>query len=79
MEDEQFLIELATDLGDVELLGELKQDRKLVNDLSWNKSIIISSILLTVPATIYLFPPLVVVPIVALGYHIVPKLRHPRG
>jgi hypothetical protein len=67
MDDEQFLIELATDLGDVELLGELKQDYKLVNDKSLNKSIIISSILLTVPVTIYLFPPLVVLPIVALG------------
>jgi hypothetical protein len=27
-----FLIELATDLGDVELLGELKRDYRLVND-----------------------------------------------
>ena len=69
MDDEQFLIELATDLGDVELLGELKQDRKLVNDKSFNKSIIISSILLTVPVTIYLFPPLVVVPIAIGGIY----------
>ena len=32
MDDEMFLIELATDLGDVELLGVLKRDYRLVND-----------------------------------------------
>jgi hypothetical protein len=68
MDDQMFLIELATDLGDVELLGGLKRDYRLVNDKSFNKSIIISSILLTIPATIYLFPPFVILPIVALGY-----------
>lgn len=75
MDDEMFLIELATDLGDVELLGELKQNYRLVNDKSFNRSIVISSILLTIPATIYLFPPLVVLPIVALGYLKVHKMK----
>lgn len=75
MDDEMFLIELATDLGDVELLGVLKRDYRLVNDKSFNKSIVISSILLTVPATIYLFPPLVILPIVALGYLKLHKMK----
>ncbi len=76
MDENQMLIDLASDLGEVEILGELKQNNRLVNDKTFNRNIVVTSVLLAVPATMYILSPLIIVPIAVLGIYYcgVPKL-----